>query len=238
MIPQRPVVVLCASRSRPGYLHRAVASMCRTSQRVDFAAYVDDDQREMYLDAHDWQADFGDRLKLTFGSRVGPNLSLNALFRKHREEYEIFGVTPDDSQFLKVGWDAWVIEQMDRLPGRIGVISPAHGDGHYVCYPYVSREWYDIVGWYAMPQAHSFVWDTCVELLGEATNIIQADREVFAMGHDALRSENFDFQLAQDEHAFLSWCAAGRQGAAKRLREAMWRNGKPTNVCHKCGTLL
>jgi hypothetical protein len=223
----RPILVVCASRDRPDHLHDAVKSCPGTSTKVDMAVYVDADQINEYMHHCDWKEEFGDRLMFTVDKRLGPNGSLNALYRKHGGGYQIIGVTPDDSEFMVTGWDDYVIETINGFPGRIGVVAPAHNDGHYCAYPYVSREWIDIVGWYCMPEAHSFVWDTCIEMLGEATNIEYAGEHVFRMRHKVLHSENWEEHLKTDEHAFLGWCVTRRSDLVKRLRAVIKSSQRP-----------
>lgn len=242
--PDVPILVCCASRDRPESLRRTVDSFCATSTRADMAVFVDSDQINQYLDAYDWEAVTSGRVLFHVGTRVGPNASINTLYQKYRDQYCIFGVTPDDSRFVRRGWDDFVIENVAKFPAGIGVVSPSHSDGEYCAYPYVSRAWLDIVGFYAFPEAHSFVWDTCIELLGEATNIIRAPSDVFYMEHDCKASENFDEYLRVDEHAFLSWCAVSRAGIVKRLKAAMQSALFPTGsehgpyaYCRRCGAV-
>lgn len=218
MRPHTPILVCCASRDRPESLHEAVTTFCETSKLADMAVYIDSDQINMYLDKYDWKKDFGDRLSFTVDRQVGPNASLNTLQQKYFQDYKIFGVIPDDSRFVVGDWDRYVIEEMEKFPGHIGVVSPAHNDGAYCAYPYVSKEWVEIVGWYAMPEAHSFIWDTCIELLGEATNITYAPEHMFRMFHQCRQSENFETYLKLDEHAFLSWVVVARAAIVRKLR--------------------
>lgn len=240
--PDVPILVCCASRDRPDSLYRTAESFCNTSTLADMAVYIDSDQINLYLDAHDWNRVFEGKVMFTVDQRCGPNASINRLYQKHGADYRIIGVTPDDSRFQVAGWDRFVVEQIARFPGGIGVVSPAHNDGAYCAYPYVSRAWLDIVGWYAFPEAHSFVWDTCIELLGEATNIVYAPEHLFRMQHDCKHSENFESKLKVDEHAFLSWCAVSRREIVKKLRAAMYAalhppgsTLAPGDVCHRCG---
>ena len=228
--PDVPILVVCASRDRPESLRQMVKTFCETSEMADLAVYVDADQIHLYMHHCDWKAEFGDRLMFTIDRQLGPNGSINALYQKHRSNYRIFGVCPDDSRFKVKGWDRFVVSEMEKFPGRIGVVSPAHNDGHYCAYPYVSREWVEIVGWYAYPEAHSFVWDTCVEMLGEATNIVYAEEAQFRMHHECKKSENFEKYLKLDEHAFLAWCVVHRRDLVKKLRSAMWSATHPSGI--------
>lgn len=218
--PDSEIVVCCASRDRPESLLEAVRSFVTTSTYADMKVYVDSDQIHDYLDSHDWAGEFGTKLQFTVDTRVGPNAAINRLYEQNKANYRIFGVIPDDSRFMRKGWDEYVIRTIDSFPGNIGVVSPAHTDGDYCAYPYVTREWIDIVGWYAMPQAHSFVWDTCIEMLGEATNIVYASSDDFYMFHECRKSENFEQYLKMDEHAFLAWCVVSRRAIVKKLRAA------------------
>jgi len=215
--PSGPILVTCASRDRREELLGCVESLVKTSDKADLAVYVDADQIHQYLDWIDWKGKFGDRVRFNVDKQIGPVASNNFLYEKHKDEYRIFGTTPDDSRFMVKGWDEYVIETFDGFVGKLGVVSPATSDGDYCTHPYVSREWIEEVGWYAFPPAYGFVWDTVIEMLGEATQLEYAPADKFLMHHQALTSMNSDL-LRTDEHAFLSWCAVGRRAIVKRIR--------------------
>jgi hypothetical protein len=217
--PSGPILVTCASRDRPDELLECVQSFVQTSNRADIAVFVDADQIHQYLDAYDWTP-YNHRIRWNVDKRMGPVASNNYLYEKHKHEYRIFGTTPDDSRFAVKGWDGYVIDTFDGFIGRLGVVSPATNDGDYCTHPYVSREWIEEVGWYAYPQAYAFIWDTVIEMLGEATQLEYAPPDRFRMMHRTLTSSNSHL-LPGEAHSFLSWCAVGRRAIVKRIRAKM-----------------
>ena len=216
MNPSGPILITCASRDRPQELLELAWTVINTSKRADLGVYIDSDQIHEYLDAYDWSP-FEGRIRWNVDKRIGPVAANNYLYEKHKHEYRIFGTTPDDSRFQTKGWDDYVIETFDKFVGRLGVVSPATNDGDYCTHPYVSSEWIEEVGFYAFPQGFAFVWDTVIEMLGEATQLEYAPADKFLMFHQALESDNSHL-LRTDEHAFLSWCAVGRRAIVKRIR--------------------
>lgn len=215
MNPSGPILVTCASRDRPEELMGCVRSFVRTSTKADLAIYIDADQIHQYLDAFDWKP-FEGRIRWNVGTRIGPVASNNVLYEKHKHEYRIFGTTPDDSRFEVPGWDDWTIDTFEGFVGRLGVVSPNSNNGDFCTHPYVSREWIEEVGWYAYPEAYGFVWDTVIQLLGEATQMEDAPPDKFRMMHLTLESDNREV-LKTDSMAFLSWCAIGRRAIVKRV---------------------
>lgn len=210
-----PIGVVCPSRDRPQYLFKLAESMVRTSARARLYAYVDDDQRELYE-----AIQFPDRVTVHVGPKIGPTASVNALVETFRGP-RIYGVAPDDTTFQTPGWDEWTLAEFERFPGRLGVVSPAHPYGAFVNFPYVSREWIDLVGWMAEPTPFHFVWDTILEMLGDATRISYAPKDKFYMANEAKEAINYRTHFQTDCEKFLWWCVIERRALVTRIRAAI-----------------
>ena len=207
------IMVLCPSRDNPAGAGRALASMVDTSTDTRMALCIDDDQEAVYSYLHH------PRLIKVVGPRTDIVGSLNNAL--HGLDYSACGLIVDDAVFESSGWDSWVLKTLSQFPGRIGVVSAAHNVGEFVNFGYVSKEWVDLLGWYACPDTLHFCWDTVLELLGEATAISYAPKDRFYINHDLSRERTTVKLLAEDAFAFLGWCVNDRRRLAFKLREAM-----------------
>jgi len=219
------ILIICPSRGRPGYLAKMVQSFVATSTVAHLVVRLDDDQKEMYA-----RVQIPERVFFEFGPKIGPGASINGSaymnmrLAKERNDltlrpYDAFCAAPDDAEFMTPGWDTYALEVLQSFPKRIGVVSAAHDQGAFLNYPCVSREWIEILGWYAHPTIYHFCWDTMHELLGDATNIVYAPRDKWLMKHQGL-PQNLE-RYGADTSAFLTWCVTERPQEVQKLRKAM-----------------
>lgn len=218
-------LVVCPSRNRPEFLATMVESILKTS-KADVAVYIDNDQVDLYRNSGIlWGGRFGERLLIEIGPRIGPARAIDKLAMTHLD-YDVFGLSTDDSIYKSPGWDKFTERAIREFDNRIGVVSAAHGGGPWVNFPYVSREWITTLGWYVCPGVTHYCWDTCIEILGDATNIVYATKKQFEIDHQAQPTQGID-RFALDGALFLGWCINQRPVAMKKLRAAM---GKPVEV--------
>jgi hypothetical protein len=221
------ILIICPSRGRPQYLEKMIASFVKTSSVAHLVVRIDDDQKEMYASTK-----LSNRVFMDCGPRIGPGGSINGSayvsmrMAKERNNltlrpYEAFCAAPDDAEFVTPGWDTYALETIRSFPGRIGVVSAAHDQGTFLNYPCVSKEWIEVLGWYAHPTIYHFCWDTMHELLGDATNIVYAPRDKWLMDHQGLPQNMTNYQ--SDTSSFLTWCITERPQTVKRLRAAIAR---------------
>jgi hypothetical protein len=184
MVETRRTAVLIPSRNRPGQLEEAIQSVRDTSEFADVLVYIDDDQQELYaaLKAHEQRKDDG-RVFWHQGPRIDTVASLNALVEWH-PGYSAYGVMTDNSVMVDKGWDVFLQETLNYFPGRLGVVSPCHNCGPYVDQPFVSREWIELVGWYACPEFKHYAWPLVTGIIGGYTGICHCPKDSFAMFHD------------------------------------------------------
>jgi hypothetical protein len=176
--------VLIPSRNRPGQLEETIQSVRDTAEFADVLVYIDDDQRELYssLVADEVRKTDG-RTIFHYGPRIDTVASLNALVEWH-PDYTAYGVMTDNSVMTSSGWDIYLQEVLDYFPGRLGVVSPGHNCGHYVDQPFVSREWVDVVGWYAYPKFIHYAWPLLTGVIGGQTGICHCPDNKFGISHD------------------------------------------------------
>lgn len=212
------IAVLCPTRSRPEGLKRLCESAALTSTTATVIAYIDEDERDLYGEALAGHVVPG--VKVHIGPRMGLVGSLNRLTEIY-PDYDIYGLAVDDSHFVVEGWDQWVAETIARFPNRLGVVSASHSAGPFVNFGYVSRQWIDLLGWYACPQTAHFCWDTVLELLGEATRIEYAPADRFHIHHDLHQGDGAIPRFVMDCVQFLGWCSNQRRQLVIKIREAM-----------------
>jgi hypothetical protein len=176
--------VLIPSRNRPGQLEEAIQSVRDTSSLGDVLVYIDDDQMELYSALETAESAKGDgRVLWHHGPRVDTVAALNSLVTWH-PEYAAYGVMTDNSVMVDKGWDVFLQETLDLFPHRLGVISPWHNCGVHVDQPYVSREWVELVGWYACPDFKHYAWPLVAGIIGGQTGIYYSHKGEFSIQHD------------------------------------------------------
>lgn len=180
---------MCPSRDRPKQLADLVRSTLHSSE-ADIAVYIDEDQRQLYR----WTEEAGvpERLRVVRGPRIGPVAAVNSIVKSF-PGYSAYGFLLDDCTFGVKGWDSFVSDQLDDLPGRIGIVSPAKNSGEHADMGFVSYEWIKALGWYAWPGLYHWGWDAVLDALGEATDtLIQAEPGEFWVTHEVMASKNRD----------------------------------------------
>lgn len=234
------VLVVCPSRGRPEALVRMIRTALATSTRAHVGVYLDNDDAARYrgpLQEAGWDPrythpdrsqlveDGGDpdsRVVVLVDKPRGPVCAVNDVVRWLGKGYEFFGCVPDDCTFMSPGWDQFLIDSISGFPNRIGVLAAWHGNGDYVNFPWVSRQWIETIGFLHMPSAYHSCCDTALELLGDASHIQYARRDQFAFDHATEPSINAG-RLNDDILQFLTWCVGPRREAVQKLREAMKR---------------
>lgn len=209
------IAVLCPTRNRPDAAIDTYLSMVRTSTDADMILCVGSDQKEMY--GHIVEED---RLKMFYGSPENVVGRINAAISFYGE-YGYYGTIVDDAKFIAPGWDVWVKDKIQEFPKRLGVASAHHNNGPWVNFPYVSKEWIGVVGWYACPHVLRFCWDTVAEILGDASSIAYATEDEFHINHEWLRGEDYVGASERDAKNFLVWCVTQRRDLMAKLKEAM-----------------
>ena len=212
------ILILCPSRDRNLALGRMIVTLLKTSTHADLAVYVDDDQVEMYAPCVKHE-----RVRYVHGPRVGPVAAMNVMVETN-PGYEVYGAVTDDSEFRTDGWDLWLLKAAASFPGGIGVMSPKLRGSKRMDYPYATRRWVEVLGFFAWPGCHHFYWDVLVELLGEGIGAIKyATEEEFLMLHDDAPTENISLKTVTDARNLLPIIAIERPLLIRKLREAVAR---------------
>jgi len=209
------IAVLCPSRGNPEGLAKLIESVKNTSERAAVITYVERPQAGLYREVLSsgpavWH----------LGEPGGPAAKANRLVELE-PDYDIYGMLPDDSRVLTPGWDRWMIDTVDGFPNRLGVVSAHHNGGDFVNFAFVSRQWIDLLGWLACPDTQNYVWDTVLEILGEATKIVYATPEQFLVYHERPVSDRNVGPFVQDCVQFFGWCIGKRRATISKIRKAM-----------------
>lgn len=207
------IAAICPTRSRPGPLKKTIETFLQTSDSAHFIAWVDEDQKDLYRFDHE-------RVRIHVGSRMGPVRSTNLIADLYGQNYDVLGMVPDDCAFKVPGWDRYLEQTIQGFPNRIGMVSAAHNNGPFVNFPWVTQQWFNLVGWYFYPTNFHYCCDTVLEILGECANaIVYAPADRFLIEH---LSEGFTNQekFEPDALAFLNWCIHERRDLVRRVREA------------------
>ena len=205
------------TRDNPAGAERAFQSMLGPSDEAIMALCIDDDQEQVYAGLNH------PRLAKHIGPRTDIVGSINSAVRS-MPNHSIYGMMTDDAVFRSADWDVWTEAAFSQFPNRLGVVSPHHNGGPFVNFPYVSREWIDLVGWFACTETLHFCWDTVLEMLGEATQIRYASEIEFGLHHYVDRNDKTLPVFMMDCVQFLGWCVNRRRDLVNRIREASWAN--------------
>jgi len=158
-------------------------------------------------------------MSVHIGPRIGPVASANALVKEF-PGYDLYGLIPDDAVVTTGQWAEWCLDVAAFLPNRVGVVSPAHNQGPHVDMPFVTKEWIQATGWFAVPIAHHFVWPLVIALIGEMTAIVHAPKERFNIDHDLMMTAN-QVWASRDTEAFLPFVARELMPIVDRVRDAI-----------------
>ena len=212
--------MLCPSRSRPAQFVNLAKSIMKTTNRADLIGYVDDDQSDLYeATCARTRSELRSRMSVHIGPRIGPVASANALVKEF-PGYDLYGLIPDDAVVTTGQWAEWCLDVAAFLPNRVGVVSPAHNQGPHVDMPFVTKEWIQATGWFAVPIAHHFVWPLVIALIGEMTAIVHAPKERFNIDHDLMMTAN-QVWASRDTEAFLPFVARELMPIVDRVRDAI-----------------
>jgi hypothetical protein len=225
---QERVVAICPSRDRPTQLDRLVTSFLATSTHARLVIVIDSDQSSLYD-----LSNYGARVTaiVQSSSMAGPAGTYNQIVSSITAD--VYGAVVDDSEFMTVGWDDFVLNTRNGFPGKVGLVSAwnnvcmPRGDDSpqidYVQFPFVTREWVSAVGFFSYPKCVAYCWDTILDVIGDETSIKRCDKEEFHMRHHAMTSDNEGKYLRQDALEAVFYLANGRRKTVARLKKAMSR---------------
>lgn len=193
-----------------------LAGSVRDTSTAKVIAYVDEDQEEIYREAC---VGVGETLKIHVGPRIGPAQSANAIVKKF-PDFDVYGLITDDSYVITPSWDRWMIEVVQQLPKRIGVISPWHNQGNHVDMPFVTKEWIALTGWFAYPRFFHYCWPILTGLIGEMTAIVHAPQQRFGLVHEFEMHTNTN-RAPEDYEVFFEAVALRLPVYVEKIREAL-----------------
>lgn len=205
------IYVICPTRERPEKFQLLLDSVLNTSTKATLIAYVDEDWYDKYPPS-------SDRYIRSGGKRTTPVEAMNLLARKFRSA-RIYGMVPDDAQFVTPGWDEYMIRSFDGFKNDIGVVSPHHNYGNYIDMPFVSRNWIDTLGWFAWPQMKHYCWTFSTGIFGEATEIVWPSESECHIEHTHDGTARMQL-YSEDAVGFFNGFALGYRDCIVKLQEA------------------
>jgi len=166
------ISILIPTRGRRRGLERAVRSAPAKADNRDyleFIAYVDQDDTLTYFN-------FNEEFNLDIRFLVGPRIVLSNTWNKcaQKANGEILGQMNDDIYFRTPGWDGLVYKEFEKYPDKILMVhgndgsSQASGTGGFGSHPFVSRRWYEVLGYITPPFFSSDFGDTWIGHLADA----------------------------------------------------------------------
>lgn len=167
------ISLLCPTRGRRDMLKQMVDSAYATAANpgaLEVICYVDaDDPTRDAYSAMMWP----DRVRFIVGQRrVLSNLWNLCAAAAHGD---IFQQSNDDIIFQTRGWDTMVESEFAKCPDRILVAHGSDGSegasgklGLFGVHPFVSRRWYEVLGYVTAPYFSSDYGDTWIHDLADA----------------------------------------------------------------------
>lgn len=203
------------SRERPGEYVRACESVQLTSD-AKILGYLDEGATNG-LEVH---------ANPIVGPRVGCAMSMNALAAeaiRRWPEVDTLTMMTDDAIMTTPGWDEWAAAELDKYPGRLGVVSPhlsADDGAHRVDMPTISKELFLFLGWYAEPRFIHYFWPGVLDAISEGMCLTKARKGQFCIHHGNIspeRERDFNFDAVN----FGKWYAWDKATLRLRLEKAI-----------------
>lgn len=172
------VAVLIPTRGRPEAFQRAVASV-RATSKAEVLAYCDDDENHQ----------LGIYSNIVVGPVIGCAKSINVLAAEALRLYpdvDTLMMMPDDAVMETPGWDEYLVDEMNKFPKRIGVVSPhLSGDAgaHRVDMPAISKQLFQWLGWYAHRDMIHYCWPSVIEVMTTGICLTKAPKDKFSVNH-------------------------------------------------------
>jgi hypothetical protein len=157
------ISILIPTRGRREGLLRAIRSARQTAsdpRNLEFVCYLDQDDAETYKDFEEPGVIF----------IIGPRIVLSNMWNKCAEIARSDGLMQgnDDIVFRTNGWDSMVSSEFAKFPDGIVMVhgndgsgsATNSGKGTFGTHPFVTRRWYDVVGYFTPPFYASDFGDT------------------------------------------------------------------------------
>lgn len=228
------VLVICASRGRPGHLEEAIGSVYETSTRADVCVYLDEDDAWRYERLGSMER--GLRvLKVISESRRGHCRSLDRMVQEN-PGYSAYATTTDDMIYTAKGWDEWVLRVVVESPicaiaplltSPVG--PPVYGRMDLPC---LSGGWVELFGRFCMLDAEFYYWDIAIQVTAEHLGVARfAKEDEFSVHHKCLmESEDLtdakealkrkELAAFMDSRNTCVWMQDGRREAIRKIEGA------------------
>ena len=209
MRTKNKIALLCPVRARPDYLYAYCESIDQTatqSNRLALIFYVDTDDptaKQYQMLEVELRAKYPNSFEIQFlyGDPIGTPGAINQM--AIHSTADIFMISNDDHNFISKGWDKRVDQEAAKFPD--GIYNIWFNEGYFgdklSCFPFVSRVWFQALGYVAPVLFEHFVVDHWIHHLGRflKRNVFLEDVTISHRHHDA---EENGLQFAWQEESF------------------------------------
>ncbi len=203
------IALLCPVRGRPDYLYaycESIAETASSADRLSLQFYVDTDDleaKQYQMLEHELRGRYPASFEIIFlyGDPIGTPGAINEMAAQSNAD--IFMISNDDLNFVTQGWDARVDQEAAKFSD--GIYNIWFNEGYFgdqlSCFPFVSRAWYEALGYIAPVLFEHFVVDHWIHHLGRflKRNVFLADVEI---SHRHADAEKSGVQFAWQEEGF------------------------------------
>ena len=175
------ISILCPTRKRLAEFNRMLQSIHDTAARamaIEVVGYLDEDDETNYEQLAKYVPGLGKfngaiRLTLIRGKRI----VLSNMWNKcaAAASGDIFMQGNDDIVFRTKAWDVLVEKEFAKVPDRILMVHGNDGSGGasgekgiFAVHPFVSRKWYEVLGYVTAPYFASDFGDTWINHIANA----------------------------------------------------------------------
>lgn len=179
------ISILAPTRGRPQAAAEMAGSARNTASDIEILFYVDDDDPNLA----EYQA--------MPGVIVGPRIVLSDCWNRLAEHAtgDILHMSADDIRYRTPGWDQVVLEAFAEYPDRIVFVYGRDGyaDGRLGTHGFISRRWYETLGYFTWPEFQADYADTWLHDLATRIDRLVYLPDVYTEHlHPIARKANWD----------------------------------------------
>ena len=208
-IKSNKIALLCPVRGRPDYLYdyaESIAGTAAQAGRLSLQFYVDSDDaaaKQYQMLEPELRGRYPDSFEINFlyGDPIGTPGAINAMAAQSNAD--IFMISNDDLNFVTKSWDERVDQAAAKYPD--GIYNIWFNEGYFgdklSCFPFISRIWYETLGYVAPVVFEHFVVDHWIHHLGRFLHRNEFLEDV-EISHRHAEAEKSGVQFAWQEEGF------------------------------------
>lgn len=230
------ISLLCPTRERIEKCHTMIQSIVDTAtnpERLDLVFYVDDDDpvREEYRQLF---RSFGTTKIGRVVGMVGEPISVSKSWNKIAalSRGDVMMMSNDDLEYKTRGWDTRIDEEVLNYPDDIYVMWFNDGHNKACTFPFVSRKWYETLGYFTPGIFEFLANDTWIQRIGAEVGRTKCINDVLVEHHhvgygkgekDNTYRRNYESDKIQKDKAlfYSDECTAMWKKDAQKIKEVM-----------------